>query len=164
MPECDHSTPRTPWTHFLKPETWMSFPYSPTSLSFSPINFTSKTPPKCVLSFPGNTAWLRPSSPLASLPQRVTHEIHSQQCCQTCPSNIKSDHVTLFPKTIQWSPRTLRITLSVLGQHVKLLNRLVVAKGGGRGGGREWEVGVSRCKLLYREGINNKVLLYSTEN
>ena len=28
----------------------------------------------------------------------------------------------------------------------------------------EWEVGVSRCKLLYIEWINNKVLLYSTEN
>ena len=28
----------------------------------------------------------------------------------------------------------------------------------------EWEVGASRCKLLYREWINSKVLLYSTEN
>ena len=27
----------------------------------------------------------------------------------------------------------------------------------------EWEVGVSRCKLLYIEWINNKILLYSTE-
>ena len=37
-------------------------------------------------------------------------------------------------------------------------NRLVVAKGGG---GREWEAGVSRCKLLDMEWIN-EVLLYST--
>ena len=37
--------------------------------------------------------------------------------------------------------------------------------GGGRGGGKEgWEVGVSICKLLYIEWINNKVLLYSTGN
>ena len=43
-------------------------------------------------------------------------------------------------------------------------NRLVVARGEGVGGGMEWEVGVSRCKLLYIEWINNKVLLYSTEN
>ena len=43
-------------------------------------------------------------------------------------------------------------------------NRLVVAKGEGVGGGIEWEVGVSGCKLLYIEWINNKVLLYSTEN
>ena len=43
-------------------------------------------------------------------------------------------------------------------------NRLVVAKGEGVGGGIDWEVGVSRYKLLYREWINNKVLLYSTEN
>ena len=40
----------------------------------------------------------------------------------------------------------------------------MVAKGERVGGGMEWEVGVSRCKLLYMEWINNKVLLYSTEN
>ena len=43
-------------------------------------------------------------------------------------------------------------------------NRLVVAKGVGAGGGMEGEVGGSRCELLYTEWINNKVLLYSTEN
>ena len=43
-------------------------------------------------------------------------------------------------------------------------NRFVVAKGEGVGGGMEWEFGVSRCKLLYVGWINNKVLLYSTEN
>ena len=32
------------------------------------------------------------------------------------------------------------------------------------GGGVEWEVGVSRCTLLYIEWINNKVLLYHTGN
>ena len=32
------------------------------------------------------------------------------------------------------------------------------------GGGMEWEVGVSRCKLLCIEWMNNKVLLYNTEN
>ena len=40
----------------------------------------------------------------------------------------------------------------------------MVAKGEGVGGGMDWDVGVSRCKLLYTEWINNKVLLYSTEN
>ena len=40
-------------------------------------------------------------------------------------------------------------------------NRLVVAKGEGAGRGMEWEVGISRCKLLYIEWINNKVLLYT---
>ena len=37
----------------------------------------------------------------------------------------------------------------------------------GRGrewGGNDWEFGISRCKLLYREWINNTVLLYSTGN
>ena len=34
-----------------------------------------------------------------------------------------------------------------------------------RGGGRmDWEFGISRCKLLYIEWINNKDLLYSTGN
>ena len=28
----------------------------------------------------------------------------------------------------------------------------------------EWKVGVSKCKLLYIERLNNKVLLYSTGN
>ena len=43
-------------------------------------------------------------------------------------------------------------------------NRLVVAKGEGVGGGMDWEFGISRCKLLYIEWINNKVLLCSTGN
>ena len=42
--------------------------------------------------------------------------------------------------------------------------RLVVAKGQGVGEGMEWEVEVSRRKLLHIEWINNKVLLYSAEN
>ena len=37
-------------------------------------------------------------------------------------------------------------------------------QGQGCGGGMDWEFEISRCKLLYREWINNKVLLYSTGN
>ena len=43
-------------------------------------------------------------------------------------------------------------------------NRLVFAKGERVGGGVEWEFGISGCKLLYIEWINNKVLIYSTGN
>ena len=43
-------------------------------------------------------------------------------------------------------------------------SRLVDAKEEGVGGGMKWEVGISRCKVLYIEQINNKVLLCSTEN
>ena len=43
-------------------------------------------------------------------------------------------------------------------------NRLVITKGKGIGGGMERVVGISRYKLLYIEWINNKILLYSTEN
>ena len=41
---------------------------------------------------------------------------------------------------------------------------LWLPKGRGDGGGMQWECGVSRCKLLYVEWINNKVLLYSKGN
>ena len=36
--------------------------------------------------------------------------------------------------------------------------------GEGSEGGMDWEFGVSRCKLLHTEWINNKVLLYRTGN
>ena len=42
--------------------------------------------------------------------------------------------------------------------------RLLVAKGERAGGRMEWEVGVSRCKLLRVGWINNKIQLYSTKN
>ena len=42
-------------------------------------------------------------------------------------------------------------------------NRLMVAKGVMAGRGIDCEVGAGRHKLLYMEGINNKILLYSTE-
>ena len=40
----------------------------------------------------------------------------------------------------------------------------MVAQGKGDRGGKDWESEVGRCKLLYTECINNKVLLYSTGN
>ena len=38
----------------------------------------------------------------------------------------------------------------------------MAAEGEGLEGGMNWEFGISRCKLLYTEWINKKVLLYST--
>ena len=35
-------------------------------------------------------------------------------------------------------------------------------QGGGGWGGMDWEFGISRCKLLHIERVNNKVLLCST--
>ena len=43
-------------------------------------------------------------------------------------------------------------------------NRPVVAKEEEGGRGMDWEFGVSRCKLLHLEWVNNKVLLCSTRN
>ena len=37
-------------------------------------------------------------------------------------------------------------------------------RGSGCGGGKDWDVGISRCKLLYTGWINNKVPLYCTGN
>ena len=37
-------------------------------------------------------------------------------------------------------------------------------QGEGGKGEKDWEFEISRCKLLYIEWINNKVLLYSTGN
>ena len=42
--------------------------------------------------------------------------------------------------------------------------RLVAAKREEVGREMEWDVGITRYKFLYVEWINNKVLLYSTEN
>ena len=43
-------------------------------------------------------------------------------------------------------------------------NRLVIAKAEAGGRGKTWKFGISRCKLVYIEWINNKLLLYSTGN
>ena len=40
----------------------------------------------------------------------------------------------------------------------------MVAEGEVGGKGLDWEFGISRYKLVHVEWINNKVLLYSTEN
>ena len=40
----------------------------------------------------------------------------------------------------------------------------MVAKGRRGRGGKEWEFGISRCKLLYIEWMNDELLLYNTGN
>ena len=44
------------------------------------------------------------------------------------------------------------------------IENIMVAEGEAGGGRTGWEFGVSRCKLLCIEWIDNKVLLYSTGN
>ena len=43
-------------------------------------------------------------------------------------------------------------------------NKLVVAKGNGDGRGEEQEFGIYRCKPVYTERTDNKILLNSTVN
>ena len=54
--------------------------------------------------------------------------------------------------------------LSTEKKIMDLENRLVVAKGGREGMGRDWELGVNRCRMLPLGWINNGILLYSTGN
>ena len=55
-----------------------------------------------------------------------------------------------------------RVTSSDLSfQKISLAHREQICgcQGGGGGGGMDWEFGISRCKLLHKGWINNKVLL-----
>ena len=56
------------------------------------------------------------------------------------------------------------MNLSARQKQTQTRTDLWLPRGEGVGGEMAWEVGVSRCKLLYTEQINNQVLLYSTEN
>ena len=51
---------------------------------------------------------------------------------------------------------------SEVGKYIDIGNRYVVAKGDREIGGKDWEFGISGCKLVYIGWINSKVLLYST--
>ena len=55
------------------------------------------------------------------------------------------------------------MNLSTEKKIMDLENRLVIAKGMGRGG-VDWESWVNRCKLLHLEWISNEILLYRTGN
>ena len=59
-----------------------------------------------------------------------------------------------------------QMNISTKQKHTDIEKRLMVAKGevGGRGSGMDWELGVSRCKLLHLELISSDVLLYRTKN
>ena len=60
---------------------------------------------------------------------------------------------------LQWEKSSRKF----VGRVIDIENTPVVANGEGIGGEMDWEFGVNRCKLLYREQIN-KVLLYITGN
>ena len=54
------------------------------------------------------------------------------------------------------------MNLSMKQKQTHRENRLVADQEEGRWRRMDWDWGFSRCKLLYREWINNKVPLYST--
>ena len=53
---------------------------------------------------------------------------------------------------------------SEVGKYIDIGNRYVVAKGDREIGGKDWEFGISGCKLVCTERINNMALLYSVGN
>ena len=60
--------------------------------------------------------------------------------------------------------KVTQANLSTNQKQTHVENKLVVAKGGGVERGMAWEFGVSRCKPLSIEWINNRDLLYGTGN
>ena len=54
--------------------------------------------------------------------------------------------------------------LSTKQKLTDIQSRLVVATGERGGSGMDWEFGISRCKLLHLEWINNEVLQYIVGN
>ena len=46
----------------------------------------------------------------------------------------------------------------------RYLEHICGCQGEGGGGGKDWEIGISRCILFYVGWINNKVLLYNMWN
>ena len=52
-----------------------------------------------------------------------------------------------------------------MNKHIYEQKQIQTQRTGKEGGeGKNWEFGISRCKLLYTGWINNKVLLYSIGN
>ena len=70
-------------------------------------------------------------------------------------------HTMLYVETKIWHKLTYLWNRNRL---TDIENRFVVAKGKSGTRGMDWEFGVSRCKLLHIEWINDKVLLYNTGN
>jgi len=57
-----------------------------------------------------------------------------------------------------------QMNLSTEKKIMDLENRPVVARGGRRGIGMDWELEVNRCRLLPLEWMSNEILLCSTGN
>ena len=62
-----------------------------------------------------------------------------------------------------WNLKCVTTNLYTKQTH-NIKNRFGIAKVEEGQGGKDYGFGISRCKLLYIEWINNKVLLYSTGN
>ena len=81
-----------------------------------------------------------------------------QNACQELFTAIVLKVQSLLESDLLWTYLQKRCKL------MDLENRLVVAKKGGGGTGRDWEFGFTRRKLLPLEWISNEILLYSTGN
>ena len=76
---------------------------------------------------------------------------------------LYNDEVPQYGKQLDRIRKIMRLHRFIKSVIWGIENRFVVDKGGA-GKKMDWEFGVGRCKLLYVEWINNKVLLLSTGN
>ena len=65
-----------------------------------------------------------------------------------------------------WCNLYVESKIGLKGRHLRNRNRLWHREQtcGCQRGGKDWEFGISRCKLVYIKQISNRVLLYSTGN
>ena len=88
-------------------------------------------------------------------------------CIFIWPMRIK-----LVPKHSRLGRRSTEVdgTMQQLSTHLRNPSRTLKLDWrlprdmGGTGRKLDWELGISRCKLVYKEWINHKVLLYSSGN
>ena len=90
----------------------------------------------------------------------TTRDYHTKQSKTERERPIPSDITYMWNLKIQYKSTYLQNKTRL----TDIENRLVVAKGEGGKGGKEWEFRISRGKLLYIGWINKKVILYSTGN
>ena len=79
----------------------------------------------------------------------------------TLPTSLQKSNTKKL--TYKWSWRKDTSVISGRSKY-KSSPELWFLRGKGSGGGVSWEFGISRCKLVYIEWINNKILLYSPGN
>ena len=100
---------------------------------------------------PGTKREKQEGPPLTS----TSYDPLRESASHACISGLRNLEILVLRRSLFIPGNKIRISFT------DIENRLVVIKGEG---GMEWEFGISRCKLVYIEWINSKVLLCCTGN